>query len=224
MAKMMKQIVLIAASAILALGLLACGDAPVSDQPVPEPSVGRTVVAVAATPSPTSAVVSPVPTPTSAGDKEFAAQRTRMAPTSAAIFPTAVRLVNKTGTHHQWKMATSTANAQIRAQSGLAGGQVVNDGKGQQYTCIIHEDGTQIPRINLAFRRGLTNTVITNQFGELQGAVSAVTTVAGVATPVEWRTWPDRVDRIRLREDDAVRFVQALDDQDASEFKLGAAG
>ena len=56
--------------------------------------------------------------------------------------------------------------------------------------------------------------------GERQGVVNATTTIAGVATPVEWRTWASRVDRIRLRDLDAVRFVQEIDDQGASEFRL----
>ena len=153
-------------------------------------------------------------------DAQFAAQRTRTVPTLAAIFPTAVRLLNKTGTHHQWRMLTSTSTAQQRERNGLAGSQAVNDGKGQQYTCAIYEDGVQVPRINLVFSRDLTYTVIVNQFGERQGAISATTTIAGVVAPVEWRTWTSRVDRIRLREANAVRFVQALDDQGASEFRL----
>ena len=37
---------------------------------------------------------------------------------------------------------------------------------------------------------------------------------------MEWRTWASRVDRIRLRDLDAVRFVQEIDDQGASEFRL----
>ena len=96
----------------------------------------------------------------------------------------------------------------------------MNDGKGQQYTCGIYEDDKQVPRVNLAFRRDLTYTVVTNEFGERQGAVDAITKVAGVVTPVEWRTWTSRVDRLRLREAEAVRFVQELDEQRADEFSL----
>ena len=115
---------------------------------------------------------------------------------------------------------TSTASAQQRASNGLAGFRSATDGKGQQYTCAIYLDGMQVPRVNLAFSRELTYKVVTNQFGERQGAINSVTTIAGVATSVEWRTWASRVDRIRLRGADAVRFVQEINEQNADEFRL----
>ena len=96
----------------------------------------------------------------------------------------------------------------------------MNDGKGQQYTCAIYVDGMQVPRVNLAFSRELTYRVVTNQFGERQGAVNAIKTIVGVVAPVEWRPWASRVDRIRLRDADAVRFVQKIDEQSADEFRL----
>ena len=37
---------------------------------------------------------------------------------------------------------------------------------------------------------------------------------------MEWRPWASRVDRIRLRDADAVRFVQKIDEQSADEFRL----
>ena len=37
---------------------------------------------------------------------------------------------------------------------------------------------------------------------------------------MEWYAWASRVDRIRLRGPDAVRFVQEVDDQGAGEFRL----
>ena len=48
--------------------------------------------------------------------------------------------------------------------------------KGQQYTCAIYVDDRQVPRVNLSFSGELTYKVVTNQFGERQGAVNAITT------------------------------------------------
>ena len=101
--RMLQRVVLISASVALLLGLLACGESSVSNQPVPEPTVGRTVTEATATPPPVPATAVPsptpspypaptatrVPTPTGTGDKEFAAQRTRLAPTLAAVVPLA---------------------------------------------------------------------------------------------------------------------------------------
>ena len=193
MMRMLRWLVLMVTRVALLLGLLACASNPVSNQPVPDPT---------------------------AEEKEFVAQRTRSAPTLAAAASQALALANKTGVHNQWRLLTSAATVQQRERNGLAGFRSGNDGKGQQYSCAIYLDGTQVPRINLAFSRDLTYTLVTNQFGERQGVVNATTTIAGVATPAEWRTWTSRVDRIRLREADAVRFVQEIDDQGASEFRL----
>ena len=208
--------------------------ASILPSPTPSPTSGPTATPVpsptAVPPSPTPvptdtptlipATVSPSPTPTSAKDAEFTAQRTRAAPTLAAAATLAPRLVNTSGSHKQWTLATNAASAQQRARNGLAGFRAATDRKGQQYTCAIYEDGSQVPRVNLVFRKDLTYTVVTNQFGERQGAIDAVTTIAGAVSPVEWYTWTSRVDRIRLRGDDAVRFVQEIDEQSADEFGL----
>ena len=146
--------------------------------PTPRPTVPRP------TPVPTAVPTAASPKPTGTGDKEFAAQRTRLAPTLAAVVPLVPTLVNKSGSHHQWGLVTSTASAQQRASNGLAGFRSATDGKGQQYTCAIYVDGTQVPRVNLAFSRDLTYKVVTNQFGERQGAINSITTIAGVATSV----------------------------------------
>lgn len=78
----------------------------------------------------------------------------------------------------------------------------------------------EVPRINLAFPKDLTYTVVTNQYGELQGAVSTTTAVDGVTIPLEWRTWTNRIDYIRLREEDAVRLVREIRKRNATEFRL----
>ena len=129
-------------------------------------------------------------------------------------------LPNETGAHHQWRLVTTSASAVQWERFGLSGVRSAGDGKSQQYTCAVYQDGRQIPRVNLTFSRDLTYSVITNQYGEHQGAVDAITTIAGVVTPADWHTWTSRVDRIRLREDDAVRFVQEIDNQGANEFRL----
>ena len=189
--------------------------------PAPTPDVTATPgLSNTPAPTPTLTAVLPSPKPASARDKRFDAQRTRFAPTVTAMIPQAVKLINKTGVHHQWKMMTSAATAEQRSDYGHAGGQAVNNERGQQYTCIIYENGRQVPRVNLAFGRDLTYTVVTNQFGEYQGHVDAVTTVDGIVVPVEWRTWSNRTDRIRLREADATRFVQEIAGRSADEFRL----
>ena len=100
-------------------------------------------------------------------------------PTLVASGTQARTLVNSTGIHHQWRLATNKASAQQRTRNGISGFRSVNDGKGQQYTCAIYPDGSQVPRVNLAFNKDLSYRVITNQFGERQGAVDAVTTIGG---------------------------------------------
>ena len=171
----------------------------------------------AASPTPTQ-----TPTQTAADspttDQDFAAQRTRVAPTTDAASQ-AFTLVDGTGSYGQWQMTVSTATAE-QTVHGLVGSQAVKDGKGQQYTCAIYEDGKQIPRVNLAFREEITYRTIENQFGELQGAVNATTTIGGVDVPVEWRTWASRTDRIRLRAGDATRLVRELSERSVDAFKL----
>ena len=181
--------------------------------PTPSPTYTRVP-----TPTPTTVLLSPKPASTQ--DQRFAAQRTRLAPTVTAQVHQAAKLVDKTGMHHQWRMMTSAATAEQRADNGYAGGQAINDERGQQYTCIVYEYGPQVPRVNLAFGRDLTYTVIINQAGEYQGHVEAVTAVNGVVIPVEWRTWSNRTDRIRLRGADAVRLVRKIAEQRTDRFQL----
>ena len=124
------------------------------------------------------------------------------------------------GQHEQWVLAAVSPTAQQRAQFGLAGSRTVRDVKGQQYTCANYLDGAEIPRINLAFPKALTYSVVTNQYGEQQGAVNATTSVDGAVIPLEWRTWASRVDRIRLREDHALRLVHEIRERNVTEFEL----
>ena len=50
---------------------------------------------------------------------EFAAQRTRLAPTVVAEVGLIATLANKTGNHHQWRLLTSAASAQQRERNGV---------------------------------------------------------------------------------------------------------
>ena len=122
--------------------------------------------------------------------------------------------------HHQWTIETFVADALTKANNGLAGGQSVNDGKDQRYSCAIYLDGTQIPRANLSFSKNLIYQVITNESGEHQGAINAITTVAGTTVPVEWRTWVTQVDTIRLRDANAAHLVHSINELNAEEFAL----
>ena len=122
--------------------------------------------------------------------------------------------------HHQWVIGTAAASELIKANPALAGTQSANEGNRQQYSCAIYLDGTQVPRINLAFGKDLTYQIVINQFGERQGEINAITTVAGTAVPVEWSTWVTKADFIRLRDEDAVRLVQSINELNAEEFTL----
>ena len=157
---------------------------------------------------------------TSTRNDTFAAQRTRITPTYVATALPEVTGSIAINPGHQWIMASSTATPEQRKNHGVAGSQAVFDDEGQRYTCGIYEDGAEVPRINLAFSKDLSHTVIINQFGELQGAVNTVTTIKDVVVPVEWFTWTVRADRIRLRGEDAVFFVQQLSEQNAGQFRL----
>ena len=178
------------------------------------------------TPEPTPTPEPPVtssPTPGSRSDRDedrFADQLTKAAPTIAAATELAPTVVARTGQHEQWALGAVSPTEQQKAQFGVAGSRAINDGRGQQYTCAYYLDGTEVPRINLAFPRDLTYSVITNQYGESQGAVNATTSVDGVVIPLEWRTWATRVDRLRLREGDAVRLVREIRERNATEFEL----
>ena len=90
----------------------------------------------------------------------------------------------------------------------------------QQYTCAFYGHGERVPRVNLYFDRELSHTVMTNQYGESQGRVRTVTSVGEKPVRVEWRTWTSRDDRLRLRQDDAVRLVRAIRNSQATEFRL----
>ena len=187
--------------------------------PTPTPYV---MVRPAYTPRPPSPILPSVqiPTPTSTTtDNNFASQRTKVAPTLGAAKTLAPTLVNQENKHLQWKLLTTTAPDQQK-RDGFAGLKSVNDGKGQQYSCAIYLDGTQVPRVNLFFSKDLTYQTVTNQFGEYQGAINAITTVAGTAVPVEWRTWASRVDRIRLRDADAARLVHFINEWNVGEYVL----
>ena len=187
--------------------------------PTPTPYM---TVRPAYTPRPPSTTLPTVqiPTPTSTTpDNNFDSQRTRVAPTFVAKRTLVPTLVNQEKRHLQWELLTATGTAQQK-QYGLAGFRSVNDGKGQQYSCAIYLDGAQVPRVNLSFSKDITYQVVTNQLGEHQGAVNAITTVAGTAVPVEWRTWVSRVDRIRLRDADAARLVHFINEWNANEYVL----
>ena len=166
-------------------------------------------------PSPTLPAVQ-IPTPTSTTtDNNFASQRTRVEPTFAAPRT----LVNRDGYHLQWQMLTAATTAEQKL-SGLTEIRSVRDEKWQQYSCAIYLDGTKIPRVNLFFNKELNYQLVTNQFGEYQGAINAITTVAGTAVPVEWRTWASRADRIRLRDADAARLVHFINEWNVGEYVL----
>ena len=175
------------------------------------------------TPPPsTTATARPVHTPqppSTTTDNNFASQRTRVALTFVAQRTLVPTLVNQEKRHLQWELLTATGTAQQK-QYGLAGFRSVNDGEGQQYSCAIYLDGAQVPRVNLYFSKDLTYQVVTNQLGEHQGAVNAITTVADTAVPVEWRTWVSRVDRIRLRDADAARLVHFINEWNTNEYVL----
>ena len=199
------------------VGLEPTVEPPAAPTYTPRPTLGESS-AVTDRPTTTSTAE---PTETSTPmDKNFVAQRTRTAPTTAAAVALAPTLVNLEGRHFQWIIGTSAASAQQKARNGFVGTQSVNDEKGQQYSCAVYLDGTQIPRVNLAFSKGLAYQVVTNQFGEQQGVINAITTVASKEVPVEWRTWTTRVDRIRLRGTDAESLVQSIDELNAEEFVL----
>ena len=161
----------------------------------------------------------PVPTPTAKND-QLAAQVTKVAPTLAAQVKLAPTLAAKKGQHAQWVLLAVAPTEQQKARVGSAGNKSINDRRGQQYTCYYYLDGREVPRINLAFSKNLAYTVVKNQYGELQGAIKATTTVDGVTIPLDWRTWTSRVDRIRLRGDHAARLVQEMRDRNATEFGL----
>ena len=189
--------------------------------PTPEPTISAEQEPTSI-PMPTtaSAVAQVQSTSTSSRDeRRFAAQQTRAAPTRAVIPTLAPTIVAFEGRHGQWVMGAVSPTAQMMEQ-GLAGTRHISDRKGQQYTCAYYLDGTEVPRINLAFPKDLTYTVVTNQYGERQGAIDATTSVDGEAIPLEWRTWATRVDRIRLREDDAVRLVREIQERGTPEFEL----
>ena len=96
----------------------------------------------------------------------------------------------------------------------------MNDGRGQQYTCAIYQDGRKVPRINISFAKEVKYKVVVNESGVRQGAVNASTSIGGMAIPVEWLTWTSRTDRIRLRESDAVQLVEEIQKVDAKGFRL----
>ena len=154
----------------------------------------------------------------------FAAQRTRTAPAKAAFISQSLASADETmthGQHHQWELGTHDVAVEQRTPSGHIRSQTVRDETGQQYTCITYADGSQVPRVNLAFQKELNYAVIRNQAGEFQGNVVNATTTIGKATvPLDWRTWATRTDKIRLRGADATKLVQMLNEKATDEFRL----
>ena len=151
----------------------------------------------------------------------FTAQRTRVAPTKAAFISQLPASAHETMSHHQWELLTTNLTAEQGRHVGYSRTKTVRDGNGQQYTCIIYADGSQVPRVNLAFHKELNYTVVRNQYDELQGnIVEATTTIGEVVAPVDWRTWASRTDKIRLRGTDATSLVRMLDEQGAYKFRL----
>ena len=185
-------------------------------------TISRNADAHGATPAlaPILELSTPPPSTLDPTHKDLDAQIAEAAPAVTAVAAQAHTRVKRAGTHHQWTLTSATPPAEILAQSGVLGSQAITDNNGQRYTCVSYQDGTQIPRINLGFSRDLTYTKITNQFGEHQGDVHAITTIGQSVIQVQWLTWTISVDHIRLRAADAVRFVQEIQRQGATEFRL----
>ena len=211
---MLKLTIALCIAALAAVSLACGGSAAPPDAPPPASATATP----GAVPQETPAAL-PTFTPSREKD-QFVAQLTKAAPTlttSASLAPTTVA---KTGQHEQWVLLAVSPTEQQKAQYGVAGSRTVNDEEGQQYTCGYYLDGTEVARVNLAFAGDLVYSVVENQYGELQGAVNASTSVDGVAIPLEWRTWASRADRIRLRDDQALRLVREIRERDATEFQL----
>ena len=153
----------------------------------------------------------------------FVAQQTRIAPTIQAFATIAPTVVNVEGEHHQWILWSTAYTPEATSQSGIFGSRSVranSDVGVHQYTCFVYADGREVPRVNVFYNKELTYALMTNDAGEIQGKVRAVTTVDGIAVPAEWLTWVSRADRIRLRGDDAIRLIKEIRDRNATELRL----
>ena len=100
------------------------------------------------------------------------------------------------------------------------GTQYATDQMGQQYTCVLYEDGRRVARVNLAYPGDLAHQVVVDPSGQSQGWLNASTDVSGQSVDVQWRTWTTRADRKRPRGEDAQRFAQAIRDHGAASFNL----
>ena len=60
-----------------------------------------------------------------------------------------LRFVERKGQRGQWLFASLQANAQQKAHN-IVGTQYATDQMGQQYTCVLYEDGRRVARVNLA--------------------------------------------------------------------------
>lgn len=196
---------------------------PPTSAPTPAPTATQVPPTSTLAPAPTATPIpptdTPVPTPTVKKDP-LVAQVTKIAPTHAAVVKIAPTLAASKGQHSQWTLFVVAPTEQQKARFGSAGNKSIRDGRGQQYTCYYYLDGREIPRVNLAFPKNLTYTVVTDQSGISQGLINATTTVDAVTIPLEWRTWTSRVDRIRLRGDDAARLVREMQERNTTEFEL----
>ncbi len=128
-----------------------------------------------------------------------------------------LRFVERKGQRGQRSFASLKANPQQKAH-GIVGTQYAADQMGQQYTCVLYEDGRRVARVNLAYPGDLAHQVVVDPSGEAQGWLNASTDVSGQSVDVQWRTWTTRADRIRLRGEDAQRFAQAIRDHGAASF------
>ena len=234
------RLLLIPIVSLFTLVALSCGSASEPDASVPSPTITKapspsptiaiptqeTQPTLTATPVPTRTAIptaTAFPTATAAPTAIPTIQPTHPAVGRQVVEPTTGMSIEVTGQHHQWIYGGVDYPARITAQHGAISSRSVSNDVGgvrrQQYTCVFYVDG-QVARTNLYFDKELSYTVVTNQYGELQGKVRTVTTVDGEPIQVSWTTWTSRVDRLRLRGTDAVRLVKAIQGSQATEFRL----
>ena len=196
---------------VFTLLVLAIACSPITAAPHP-PLVPSTVT--------TSTVTPPTVTPTAA---PTAQQPTRPIAGQRVLDPVTGTSVELKGQHHQWIYGGVDYPAHTVSPGDIMSTRSVSNDAGgvrrQQYTCIVYADH-EVPRINLYFDKEISHIVVRNRYGESQRYVQATTTVGGGVVPVEWSTWASRVDRLRLRQTDAVRLVKAIRDGQVTEFSL----
>ena len=217
---------------VLFLLILTAACSAVSSAPeTPSPSAVSGLSAAVKQQISETPTIAPIPisTVTSAattanGEERFAGQRSRFVAELQTTAPTVAASVDIEGQYGQWILSNTNLPRQDTSLYYLESTRSVSndfsESKQQRYTCAIYTLGKQIPRVNVRYDRELSYTVVTNQYGELQGKVRTVTTVNGEPVQVEWLTWTSRTDRLRLREDDAIRLVQSIQDGQATEFRL----